>query len=343
MPAPRMLKQLMAVIDGVTTVVCLDAAGQIREPREPFDTLNGQFQHPPFHIHCRSIIVPYLPGFVVDQRRPANAELARRPRKQRRKGPGGSTASVPPPDRSNPPGRTPPVPPVTPAARRRAAAAAPDVLSDDVAKREVGADVRRSAAMRRMLSDDPGDFRPTSAGGDPVAAEIARQRGADRRPRVVDALRDVAAFVVEWTVGPRRKLKAQRLLRHTSHGEQLRRGRYRAGLGVFGAGIAFWVLLEDDDAPAGLVAAAGAEQLEARLDPDARVIDLDDLHRRQAEALRALDAEPRTAERERWRRVISDEGRFALLLGYDAIRVVHADGTVEIVVVSRTALIVEEP
>lgn len=338
-----MLKQLCAVIDGVTTVICLDAAGQIREPAEPFDTLNGQFQHPPFHIHCRSIIVPYLAGFVVDQRRPANAELARRPTKQRRKGPGGSTASVPPPDRSNPPGQKPPVPPVTPAARRRAAAAAPGVLSDDVAKRNVGADVRRSAAMRRMLSDDPGDFRPTSTGGDPIAREIARQTGADRRPRGVAAIASVAGFVLEWKLARLRR-KSDRLVRFTDHADQLLRGAYRAGLGVFGAGIVFAVLVGDGD-PELLeqLAAGGSTRVDAKLDPDARVIDLADLQARQREALDALEAEPRSAERERWRRVISDEGRFALLLGYDAIRVVHADGMVELVVVNRGALIVEEP
>lgn len=197
--------------------------------------------------------------------------------------------------------------------------------------------------MRRMLSDDPGDFRPTSGGGDPIAGEIARQTGADRRPRVVSAIAGVAGFVVEWSVGRLRR-KSDRLVRWTGHLEQLVRGSYRAGLGVFGAGIVFVVLVGDGD-PELLqqLAAAGGERVDAKLDPDARVIDLEDLQARQREALRALDLEPRTAERERWRRVISDEGRFALLLGYDAIRVRHADGTVEIVVVNRGALIVEEP
>ncbi|HEV2928148.1 MAG TPA: hypothetical protein VGW74_05615 [Propionibacteriaceae bacterium] len=319
MAAPRMLKQWAAVIDGVTTIVCLDAAGQIREPDAPFDTLNGEFMHPPAHIHCRAIIVPWLPGFINTQRGPANAELARRPAKQRRKGPEGSTASVPPPDRSNPPGRRPPVPPVTTAARRRAREGA----SFEGGKVDPGEDVRRSEGLARVLSGPAGEFRPDPVVGDLVAAEIARQRAADGLPVLVTELGE-----------------GERLARYTDHGQQLRRGRYRAGLGVFGAGIAFWVLLEDDPEQE-MLAAFGAERVAAELVPAARVVDLEELRRLQAAALTRLDGERSTAERERWRRVISDEGRFALLLGYDAIRVRHADGRVEVVVVNRGALIVE--
>lgn len=319
MAPPRMLKQLAATIDDVTTIVCLDAAGQIREVDEPFDTLNGAFQHPPLHIHCRSIVVPWLPGFINTQRGPANRELARRPAKQRRKGPEGSTASNPPPDRSNPPGKRPPVAPVTTAARRRAQAG-PSFKGGKV---DLGADVRRSEGLARVLAGEAGEFRPDPVVGDLVAAEIARQRGADGPPVVAELPGG------EW------------LVRYTDHPEQLRRGKYRAGLGVFGAGIAFWVLTEDEDTSR--FAAAGAARVDARLDPDARVVDLEELRRLQAAALERLDREPWTAERERWRRVISDEGRYALLLGYDAIRVRHADGRVELVVVNRGALIVEAP
>jgi hypothetical protein len=354
-----MLKQWAAVVDDVTTIVCLDAAGQIREVDEPFDTLNGEFWHPPAHIHCRAIVVPWLPGFVDKQRRPANEELSRRPRKQRRKGPGGSTASNPPPDRSNPPGRKPPVPPVTAAASKQASASGADlrerddsagrstesgeprIPSNEGLKGEPGADVRRSDGMRSVLAGDAGDFRPDPAVGDPVAAEIARQRGADRLPQVVVALARAAGFVVTWSVAQKRR-QSDILVRFTDHLAQFLRGPYRAGLGMFGAGIAFWVVAGDDEAE---LPQFGGERVEARLDPDARVIDLVELRRLQAEALARLDEEPRTAERERWRKVISDEGRYALLLGFDAIRVVHEGGRVELVelvVVNRGALIVEE-
>jgi hypothetical protein len=326
-----MLKQWAAVIDDVTTIICLDAAGQIREPDEPFDTLNGQFMHPPAHIHCRAIIVPWMAGFVNKQRRPANEELARRPRKQRRKGPGGSTASNPPPDRSNPPGQKPPVPPVDPGGRRKAARDGADLRErDDAATSgpsnegpEWEVDVRGSDEMRELLAGDAGEFQPDPAEGDPVAAEIARQTGADG-PAVVGALDDEDPVLVRWTDRP----------------EELTSSRYRVGLGLFAVGIALWILLEDDDAA--VLQAYGQQQVTAQLAADARVIDLEELRALQADALAALDAEPRSAERERWRRVISDLGRFALLLGYDAIRVEHADGRVEIIVVDRSALIVEE-
>lgn len=336
-----MLKQWAAVVDDVTTIVCLDAAGQIREPDEPFDTLNGQFWHPPAHIHCRAIIVPWLPGFVDKQRRTANEELARRPRKQRRKGPQGSTASNPPPDRSNPPGRKPPVPPVTPEQERRATRSGADLRernesagqdeatgtrrspSNEGRKRDASEDVRTSEEMQDLLDGPAGDFRPDPLEGDPVGEEIGRQVGADGLP-TLGQLADGVPVLVRWT----------------DHAEQLRRGRYRLGLGLFAVGIAFVILAEDD--PGADLQAYGGEQVQAQLVEGARVIDLEDLRRRQAEAIEQLDQEPRTAERERWRRVISDLGRFALLLGYQAIRVTHADGRVEVIVVDRAALRMED-
>lgn len=77
------LKQAVAVIDQRTTLVCLNVAGQIKRVSEPFDTLNGALEVPPFHVHCRAIVVPYLRGAINDQREQANAELMRRPVKQR--------------------------------------------------------------------------------------------------------------------------------------------------------------------------------------------------------------------------------------------------------------------
>lgn len=82
---PLLLKQVIAVIDNRTTVICLSAAGQIQPVEEPFDTLNGLFDHPPFHISCRDIVGPWMSGFVNDVRRQANLELKRRPLKERRK------------------------------------------------------------------------------------------------------------------------------------------------------------------------------------------------------------------------------------------------------------------
>lgn len=105
------MKQVSAVIDSRTTPVCLHAAGQIRPVEEPFDTLLGEQMEPPFHVHCRSIVGIWMPGFVNDQRRDANAELKTRPLKQRRIGPGGETGPLPPKaGPRTPPPSTPPAP-----------------------------------------------------------------------------------------------------------------------------------------------------------------------------------------------------------------------------------------
>lgn len=82
---PLLLKQVVAVIDERTTIICLSAAGQIQPVEEPFDTLNGLFDHPPFHISCRDVIGPWMAGFVNTVRQEANAELKRRPLKERQK------------------------------------------------------------------------------------------------------------------------------------------------------------------------------------------------------------------------------------------------------------------
>lgn len=82
-------KQVLAHIDSNTTVVCLHAAGQIRDIDEPFDTLAGDFMRPPFHWGCRSLVIPWAPGMVQPHRDAANEELMSRPKKERRIGPGG--------------------------------------------------------------------------------------------------------------------------------------------------------------------------------------------------------------------------------------------------------------
>lgn len=78
-----LMKQLLAVIDDRTTVICLATAGQIRPVDKPFDTPAGAIDLPPFHIHCRSLSVPWIEGLVSEQRRLANEELVKRPDVQR--------------------------------------------------------------------------------------------------------------------------------------------------------------------------------------------------------------------------------------------------------------------
>lgn len=82
-------KQVLAHIDSNTTVVCLHAAGQIRDIDDPFDTIAGDFQRPPFHWGCRSLVIPWAPGMIQPHRDAANAELKARPEEERRIGPDG--------------------------------------------------------------------------------------------------------------------------------------------------------------------------------------------------------------------------------------------------------------
>lgn len=100
------LKQVISVIDKRTTMVCLRVAGQIVAVDQPFSTLMGDLMAPPFHVHCRSIVVPWMKGFVSDVRTDANAEIKRRPAKQRRYGPDGYGGSLPPRPPSTPPPTT---------------------------------------------------------------------------------------------------------------------------------------------------------------------------------------------------------------------------------------------
>lgn len=90
------MKQLVAVIDNRTTMVCLRAAGQIRPVDKPYETLMGDLDEPPFHVHCRSMSVPWMPGFIGDIKDDANAEIRRRPTKEKKFGPEGYTGSLPP-------------------------------------------------------------------------------------------------------------------------------------------------------------------------------------------------------------------------------------------------------
>lgn len=94
---PLLRKQLVAAVDSRTTMICLDCAGQVRDLRADFHTLAGDFQQPPFHRWCRSVVVPYLPGGVDEQRAAANVEIMRRPLAERRKGPAGVGARIVPP------------------------------------------------------------------------------------------------------------------------------------------------------------------------------------------------------------------------------------------------------
>lgn len=90
-----MMRQVIAVIDDRTTMVCLRAAGQTALVDEPFEVLTGEFFVPPFHWGCRSAVAPWVPGMINDQKERANAEIRKRPRSERRFGPDGYEGKIP--------------------------------------------------------------------------------------------------------------------------------------------------------------------------------------------------------------------------------------------------------
>lgn len=56
MPEVEVLKVAMATIDERTTFICLDVHGQVRRIDELFHCLNGDWDNPPFHFGCRTIM-----------------------------------------------------------------------------------------------------------------------------------------------------------------------------------------------------------------------------------------------------------------------------------------------
>ena len=94
-------KQARSIIDERTTNVCLDVHGVIVAVDAEFKTLAGDFLAPPFHVHCRTVVVPAVSGYIGTARREANSELVRRRKARRRKGPKGLGEGFPPPVGSN--------------------------------------------------------------------------------------------------------------------------------------------------------------------------------------------------------------------------------------------------
>lgn len=183
-----LFKQAVAVIDRRTTNVCLAVAGQIVGIEADFDTLNGSFYAPPFHIHCRTTVSPYMAGFVNEQRAASNAELQQRPRASRDT----RGAKTPPPDRNNPPSKggprrsEPKTPPPTPRGR----------ALDIAESRRANTTAAQARATRERLSRESAGHRAT------VAAVTKTLRGQNVPSAQARALRETvrAAPVTKTTM-----------------------------------------------------------------------------------------------------------------------------------------------
>lgn len=339
---PLLLKQLHAVIDKRTTMVCLDAAGQIQPVDEPFETLMGKRDMPPFHLHCRDVVVPWLPGFVSEQRKEANAEIKRRPLKQRRKGPDGYAGRLPPlPDEG------PQLPFLHPDDPRGYSLHQAAVVTSQALSRPATVDeVRDSPEMAALLADESAFQSATMGGGeDRILKEIYRQKQMDGLPSVVpDA--EVEALLRAGSVG------LYRAVRGRDRAQQFLDGEYYAGAGVYGNGtycLAVHNGAIPESAAMNQLAMFGDSFLRMTLKPEARTVVFDELKARQVEAVAlaqaAADAAS-SAEKVRlqnWVRVLSDAGRFAALLGYDAwFQFPPEYGSSEMIVWNRSMVIVSE-
>lgn len=310
---PQLRKQYISVVDSRTTMVCLDAAGQIRDLDEPFETLAGPVQAPPTHIHCRATVLPYLPGVIEEQRGDANAEIRRRPRSEKRKGPDGYEGPIPPPAPSDVP---------------------PQVMRPRPEPQRIL--TGRVVAVRASLSEwDPLAARLNRAESqrgqteaDPVLALILAEQGFDAPPRVVSdeqatrLLRNAPGSLEVWRglVGEDERASV--------YAEQFRSGPLRTSAGIYGHGT-YWATSRGEaaeyaDEPGGVV-------LRAVLLATARVIEvqeLDELMKTTADALTP-------AQRRSLRTILDDPGRFAAALGFDAVLLPAG-----VLVLNRSALVV---
>lgn len=306
---PRLRKQLLAVVDSRTTMVCLDCAGQIREADEPFETLMGSFAAPPFHLHCRSIVAPYTPDMINEQRDAANAEIRARPRSEKRKGPHGYEGPLPPPA---------PASAAVQVLRPR-----PDTLPPAAGARLPGAHRQLTdwtpllARLVRVARDR------ATPGTDPVLAAIAEEQRFAARPRVVSAgqltrLIHQTGAVEVWrgVTGPDAATLA----------EELRTGAYMPTLGIYGAGLQFTT-----SRSTAARYAAGGVLVRATLVAEARTITWAELE----ELMKTIADQLSPARRRRFEILFTDPGRFAAALGYDAV--VLPNG--ELLVLNRTALV----
>lgn len=311
---PRLRKQYISVIDSRTTMVCLDAAGQIRDLDEPFETLAGPVQAPPSHIHCRAMILPWVAGVIEEQRTGANAEILRRPRAEKRKGPGGYEGPVPPPPATD---------------------VAPQVLRPRPEPQRII--TGRVVAVRTSLGEwDPlaarlnrADTERGQGETDPVLALILAEQGFDAAPRVVSdeqatrLLRNAPGSVQVW-----RGLVGEDE-RASSYAEQFRTGPLRTSAGIYGHGT-YWATSRAEageyaDEPGGVV-------LRAVLLATARVIGVEELDELMKTAADALTP----AQRRSLRTILADPGRFAAALGFDAVLL----GAGAVLVLNRTAMVV---
>ena len=189
----------------------------------------------------------------------------------------------------------------------------------------------------------PGVHRDHVKGWAPHLAKLGRVEKS-RRDLGRDTVMDEIARVQRFDAAPRvvREGQLQRLVRRrgavevwrgvTGQGaaefaEELRTGTYTATTGIYGSGLQFTTNQGD-----AVWFATGGVLLHAVLVPEARTITWDELE----ELVKTVHDGLTTSERRRYRILLSNPGRLAAALGYDAILLPNGD----VIVLNRTALVV---
>lgn len=300
MPDDLILKQAVAVIDKRTTIVCLHVAGQIVPVLSLFTTLNGDFDSPPFHVHCRTISVPWVSGFVNDQRSSANAEVKTRPAAERRLGPDGYQGPLPPKPTPTPgPGL-------------------PTVRVTRSSLHEWAGDV---AGLRTLLKASLGETE------DQVLKAILKEQGFDGLPQAVNRAGLDAAVSEGWTPiyrGLQGGFDVGAEAQAAKYAADFKEGDLFVGKGLIGNGT----YVATDRALAFSYAGERGVVLEMAMRPGAKIIEEHDLYEMWVEN-RALTFTPD------FESVTTDPGRYAAMLGYDAI-----ESRGMYVVLNRAALMV---
>jgi len=246
---------------------------------------------------------------------------------------GGSKAETPKVAEPKPVKKTP----VKRAPRKKAApkpeAAPKKAVTPKSAGRVAGRDMIANggdAKLVREVDADHGSYQSA----DTQLASIAAKQGFDGPPKVVS--RSEMDRLTKDREPLYRGVHSHGGVSAAAIHEQTRNGPAWFGNGIFGNGYYFAV---DEEKTRHYSDRTPGSMMRAVLDPDANIISFDDLKTLLRDYDRKMeDDDPR------WP-VFSDPGRLAAALGYDAVRVPmsQGEGGDQVLVLNRTALIIEEP
>lgn len=192
--------------------------------------------------------------------------------------------------------------------------------------------------------------------GDQALKLLAKKQKFDGLPQVVSSTEMDSAIEAGWTEGWRGVDPGLSETTKTSHeiNQQLRRGEFFPGLGIYGNGTYLSAGRGVGEVYAG-AGEAGMGQLDslvrAAIDPRAKTIDYDKLLVEQREFLAGLDNN-QDLHAKLLRNLMSDEGRFATMRGYDVVKIVgREDGSDffdahdkhfdQYIILNRTVLMIE--